>query len=92
MRDTYTLFVTPYTALRREAMKAKLTITVERDLIPKAKRYARERGVSLSQLIESALREATAQSEGSFSKRWRGKLQPAGGADPRRAALSEKYL
>ena len=40
-------------------MKSKLTITVDSDLIPAAKRYARSRGVSLSAVIEQALREAT---------------------------------
>ena len=33
-------------------MKRKLTITVDADVIPMAKHYARARGVSLSSLIE----------------------------------------
>lgn len=40
-------------------MKTKLTITVDRDLVPGAKQMARERGVSLSSIIEGALRELT---------------------------------
>ena len=39
-------------------MKQKLTITVDAELIPIAKRYARSRGVSLSSLVEQSLREA----------------------------------
>ena len=38
-------------------MKQKLTITVDADLLPVAKRYARFRGMSLSSLIEQSLRE-----------------------------------
>lgn len=38
-------------------MKTKLTVTVDRDLIPVAKQMAREGGVSLSSIIEGALRE-----------------------------------
>ena len=35
-------------------MKQKLTITVDAELLPLAKRYARSRGVSLSSLIEQS--------------------------------------
>ena len=45
-------------------MKSKLTITVDADLIPAAKRYARSRGVTLSSLVEKALREATEATDG----------------------------
>ena len=38
----------------------KLTITVDAELLPLAKRYARSRGVSLSSLIEQSLREVAA--------------------------------
>ena len=38
-------------------MKQKLTITVDAELLPAAKRYARSRGVSLSSLVERSLRE-----------------------------------
>ena len=38
-------------------MKQKLTITVDAELLPAAKRYARSRGVSLSSLVEQSLRE-----------------------------------
>ncbi len=37
-------------------MKTKLTRTIDEDLVPKAKRYARVRGVSLSSVVEGALR------------------------------------
>ncbi len=73
-------------------MKDKLTVTIDRDLIPRAKAHARAGGVSLSQLIETALREATSEPTDSFSKRWRGRFVPVAGDDPRRRALAEKYL
>lgn len=72
-------------------MKTKLTVTVDRELLPRAKRYARERGVSLSSLIESALREIAAAPGPSFSERWRGALEPAGLDEERYKALMEKY-
>ncbi len=73
-------------------MKRKLTITVDEELIPVAKRYARSRGVSLSSLIEDFLRETTAERSQSFAARWRGKFRPADRDDPRYDALAEKYL
>ena len=79
---TYTYFL----------MKKKLTITVDAELLPKAKRYARSRGVSLSSLIEAGLRDLATYEAGSFSERWRGEFRPSGGDDARYEALAEKYL
>lgn len=74
-------------------MKQKLTITVDAELLPVAKRYARSRGVSLSSLIEQSLRELAGEDSPSFSARWRGKFRAAvKDDDPRYAALAEKYL
>jgi len=73
-------------------MKTKLTVTVDRDLLPRAKRFARSRGVSLSQLIENALRVASTGDGEPFSQRWRGKLRPANRGDARYRALAKKYL
>ena len=73
-------------------MKKKLTITVDADLLPIAKRYARSRGVSLSSLIEQSLREVAGDEAASFSSRWRGRFQAAERDDPRYEALAEKYL
>ena len=69
-------------------MKSKLTITVDLELIPAAKRYARSKGVSLSTVIEQALREATGDTEPSFIEHWRErfvksrKAAPEPGTDP----------
>ena len=73
-------------------MKKKLTITIDEELLPRAKRYARARGVSLSSLIEDALRQMSEEVEGSFVDRWRGRFKPSVRDDDRFRALAEKYL
>ena len=74
-------------------MKQKLTITVDTELLPRAKRYARSRGVSLSSLVEQSLREMTGEGTSSFASRWRGKFRAADRKnDPRYDALARKYL
>ena len=73
-------------------MKQKLTITVEAELVPIAKRFARSQGVSLSSLIEQSLRELAGDSAPSFASRWRGKFDAAERDDPRYNALAKKYL
>ena len=79
-----------------EPMKSKLTITIDSELVPAAKRYARSRGVSLSSVIEQALREATGETGASFAEKWRGafKLDPEDYPtdDPRFDYLASKYL
>ncbi len=72
-------------------MKTKLTITVDRELVPRAKRLARARGVSLSSIIEGALRELTAPETPTFSERWRGAFEWKDADDPRARALRDKY-
>jgi len=73
-------------------LKTKLTVTIDEDLVPRAKRHARSRGLSLSQLIENALREMGAGDVTSFSQRWRGQFRPAERDDERYRALAKKYL
>ncbi|MDQ3698974.1 MAG: type II toxin-antitoxin system CcdA family antitoxin [Gemmatimonadota bacterium] len=74
-------------------MKTKLTLSIDSDLLPKAKRYARARGVSVSELVESAMRQlADEQVEETFAQRWRGKFAPANRDDDRYGALAKKYL
>lgn len=78
--------------IRVTPMKRKLTITVDGELLPKAKRYARSQGVSLSSLIETELRSLVSGEAASFSSRWRGEFEPAAREDPRYEALARKYL
>ncbi len=56
-------------------MKAKLNITIDEDLVPRSKAYAKKRGKSVSQLIESLLREVIKEDEPSFSEKWRGRFK-----------------
>ena len=49
-------------------MKTKLTVTIDAELVPRVKQYARMHGVSLSQLIETALRETCAEARPTFSQ------------------------
>ena len=73
-------------------MKKKLTITVDAEVLPRAKRYARSRGVSLSSFIEQSLRELIGEDVPSFASRWRGRFEAADRDDPRYDALARKYL
>ena len=73
-------------------MKTKLTVTIDKELIPQVKQYARSQGVSLSHLIETTLRELSSNTGASFSNRWGGKFRPADRDDKRYRALAKKYL
>jgi hypothetical protein len=74
-------------------MKAKMTVSIDEELIPRAKQHARQKGLSLSELVETSLRIVTEEKEGSsFSQRWRGKFRPADKDDERSRALAKRYL
>ena len=75
-------------------MKTKLTITIDSELVPLAKKYAKSQGVSLSSLVEQALRDMTKEQEQepSFVEKWRGKFKLAERGTPRYEALVRKYL
>ncbi len=71
-------------------MKTKLTVTIDEEVLPKAKRYARSQGISLSQLIETTLKDISSKEQLSFAQRWRGKFQSAGRNDGQYKRLSKK--
>jgi hypothetical protein len=75
-------------------MKTKLTVSIDRDLVPRAKRSARRRGVSLSSVIERALIRFAEEDSPSFSGKWRGRFRVRDEADtdPRARKLAGKYL
>lgn len=74
-------------------MKQKLTITVDAELVPLVRQYAADRGISLSSLIEQALRELAGEKHPTFAEKWRGKFQAAERQnDARYDALASKYL
>ena len=68
-------------------MKKKLTITVDADVLPLAKRYAKSKGVSLSSLVEQALREwrvtAEVHTDPLLAQRLSGPIVANGGRVPR---------
>lgn len=81
-------------AIRRAGRTAGgLTITVDEELVPRAKQYARERGVSLSSMIEDALERITSTGgpAGTFSARWRGSMALCQRDGERYRALVDKY-
>ena len=72
-------------------MKTKLNLTIDKDLVPKSKAYARMKGKSVSQFIEDLLRKAISNKDESFVKRWRGKFIIADKTDPRHQILKRRY-
>ena len=75
-------------------MKSKLTITIDSEILPLAKRYAKGKGVSLSSLVEQALRDMTKDQEPTFAEKWRGKFKPMTDTeidDARYEYLARKY-
>ena len=73
-------------------MQQERTINLNVALVARAEAHARSRGVSLSSLIETSLRETLAVDAPSFATRWRGRFRPAQRNDPRYQALARKYL
>jgi len=73
-------------------MKNKLTIAIEKELIPKAKTYARLHGTSLSGIIEDTFRKLPDAKTVSFSGTWKGRFTAVPKKGQRFKKLSEKYL
>ena len=77
-------------------MKERVTVTVDRDLIIQAKRFAHRRGTSLSGLVENSLKASiilVPRLDGSFVDRWAGKFEvrSAESHDLRLKALISKH-
>jgi hypothetical protein len=72
-------------------MKEKLTLTIDRGAIARAKAFAKKERTSLSQLVEQQFNRLGQQS---FSEKWRGKFKDPGPNpnDPRLTHLRRKYL
>ncbi len=71
-------------------MKEKLTLTIERDAIKRAKAFAKKERTSLSQLVESQFNRLGAES---FVEKWQGqfKLPKPDPDDHRMNYLLKKY-
>ena len=72
--------------------ESEVTLTIDEELLPEVKRYARLEGVSLSALVETSLRKAIRINRDSFSSRWRGQFKPNDQKDTRYEQLAKKYL
>lgn len=57
-------------------MQTKLTLRMESDLIENAKRYARDRGTSLSQMVAHYFQALTSSSEQEPEEGWKRDLGP----------------
>lgn len=72
-------------------MKAKLTITMDEELIPKAKRYAKQHGYSLSHLLEKSIQSIVCRPEQRISEKWQGRLSITDKKTTRFENLSKRY-
>lgn len=72
-------------------MKPKLTLTVDRDVVVEAKKFARRNNTSLSEMVESQFRRL---GEPSFAEKWYGKFEVPlpEPKDARLTYLLEKYV
>jgi len=77
-------------------MKQRINLTIDAQLVARAKRLAHERKTSVSCLVEKGLQAVTAETnrrQKSFADRWAGrlKLAPRNAADRKREYLWRKY-
>ena len=76
-------------------MKTRITLTIDPKISFKAKTVAREKGTSLSALVEELLASVsgmeTPDETIAFSEKWRGKVQLREGNDTRLDKLKSKY-
>ena len=75
-------------------MKNRITLTLDPVISHRAKLLARQRGVSLSSMVERLLAKETSAESGqsAFSTRWKGRMRISdGGNEPRHMKLSRKY-
>ena len=76
-------------------MKARITLTLEPRVSHRAKAVARQRGTSLSGLVEQLLAKESGdpfrENKTPFHRKWAGKLQLAEKSGPRFDYLQKKY-
>ena len=85
-----------HTFLQSKPMKERVTVTIDRELIVRAKLLAHQRGTSLSSLVEQSLQVSMAtrtKPAGTFVERWAGKfmVRESGSEDLRLQALMDKH-
>ena len=73
-------------------MKAKLTLSVEEELVQYGKRYAAQQGKSLSRVVEETLRALRQSEEPLFTDKWAGKfVKRERPGDARMEYLEKRY-
>lgn len=73
------------------AMKTRINLTIDEELVPLSKQYANKQGKSVSELVETLLRELIISEQPAFSKKWRGKFKLAEKDDSRFEKLRERF-
>jgi antitoxin component of RelBE/YafQ-DinJ toxin-antitoxin module len=74
-------------------MKKKINLTLDEAVVIKTKKFVRSKGISVSHLVESLLKQAINESKISFSKKWQGQLKLANPQkSPRYKKLRERYF
>ncbi|RMF60244.1 MAG: hypothetical protein D6748_04590 [Calditrichaeota bacterium] len=72
-------------------MKTRINLTIDKEIVPLAKRYARKMGKSVSELVELLLREHIQMEEPTFSQKWLGKFTVEVKNERRFEKLSQRY-
>ena len=72
-------------------MKTKLNLTIDSDLVPRSKIFAKRRGKSVSELVEELLKKVTSDENKSFTSKWIGRLTISQNEDVRTVYLKERY-
>lgn len=72
-------------------MKARLHLSIDREVILSSKVYAKHRGMSLSALVESFLRDAVEAEEPGFAEKWRGRFHVDDPENARMTYLKKRY-
>ena len=73
-------------------MNTKLTLTIEKDVIEVAKDYAKERGQSLSEMVENYFKIITVERRKISPKQLSPKVQRLRGILPKEAAIDYKKI
>jgi len=72
-------------------MKTKLNLTIDSDLVPRSKIFAKRRGKSVSELVEELLKKIISDENNSFTSKWVGRLTISQSEDVRTKYLNERY-
>jgi hypothetical protein len=56
-------------------MKTRINLTIDEELVSLSKEYASRHGRSVSELVETLLRELVTSDQPAFSEKWRGRFK-----------------